>query len=258
MALINLGWAPSFLWDGRMPTLEDQILDPVQHPDEMNLPWPQAVQRIQADEPGRDYPQLFFDAFGTDEVTPELTVKAVAQFVRTMVSSDSKFDLWRRGETELTEEEYNGYQIFLREGGDPEVVPGGQFGGDCFHCHGEAGMQFTDNLMHNNGLDSVFTADPGFAGVTGNPLDSGKFRTPTLRNVALSAPYMHDGRFFTLEQVIDHYNTGGVPSSTLDPFMKYDAGGLALAPVQKEALIAFLHTLTDTVFVNNPKFQDPH
>ena len=258
MALINLGWAPSFLWDGRMPTLEDQILDPVQHPDEMNLPWPQAVQRLQADEPGRDYPKLFFDAFGTDEVTPELTVKAVARFVRTMVSSDSKFDLWRRGETELTEEEYNGYQIFLREGGDPEVVPGGQFGGDCFHCHGEAGMQFTDNLMHNNGLDSVFTADPGFAGVTGNPLDSGKFRTPTLRNVALSAPYMHDGRFFTLEQVIDHYNTGGVPSSTLDPFMKSEVGGLALAPVQKEALIAFLHTLTDTVFVNNPKFQDPH
>ena len=135
----------------------------------MNLPWSQAVQRLQDDEPGRGYPQLFFDAFGTDVVTPELTVKAVAQFVRTMVSSDSKFDLWRRGETELSEEEYNGYQIFLREGGDPEVVPGGQFGGDCFHCHGEAGMQFTDNLMHNNGLDSVFVADPGFAGVTATP-----------------------------------------------------------------------------------------
>ena len=78
-------------------------------------------------------------------------------------------------------------------------------------------MQFTDNLMHNNGLDSVFAADPGFAGVTGNPLDSGKFRTPTLRNAALSAPYMHDGRFFTLEQVIDHYNTGGVLQARLTP-----------------------------------------
>ena len=177
-----------------MPTLEDQILDPVQHPDEMNLPWFQAVQRLQADEPGRDYPQLFFNAFGTDEVTPELTVKAVAQFVRTMVSSDSKFDLWRRGETSSPRRSTTATKFSARRG-RPRSVPGGQFGGDCFHCHGEAGMQFTDNLMHNNGLDSVFAADPGFAGVTGNPLDSGKFRTPTLRNVALSAPYMHDGRF---------------------------------------------------------------
>ena len=121
--------------------------------------------------------------------------KAIAQFVRIMISSDSKFDQWRRGEASLTDSEYNGYQMFLREGGDPEVVPGGQFGADCFHCHGEAGLQFTDHLFHNNGLDPSFEADPGRALVTGNPLDSGRFRTPTLRNVALSAPFMHDGRF---------------------------------------------------------------
>ena len=258
MALINMGWATSFFWDGRAFTLEEQILDPIPHPDEMNLPWSEAVERLQNDAESTRYPERFFDAFGTTTVTEDLVVKAIAQFVRTMVSSDSKFDLWRRGETDLTDSEYNGYQMFLREGGDPEVVPGGQFGGDCFHCHGEAGLQFTDHLFHNNGLDASFELDPGHFNVTGNPQDSGLFRTPTLRNVALSAPYMHDGRFATLEEVIDHYNTGGVPSSTIDPFMKYGSGGLGLAPSQKADLIAFLHTLTDTAFVNNPAFSNPH
>ena len=258
MALINMGWATLFFWDGRAFTLEEQILDPIPHPDEMNLPWLEAVNRLQNDAESTRYPERFFDAFGTTTVTEDLVVKAIAQFVRTMVSSDSKFDLWRRGETDLTDSEYNGYQMFLREGGDPEVVPGGQFGGDCFHCHGEAGLQFTDHLFHNNGLDATFELDPGHFNVTGNPQDSGLFRTPTLRNVALSAPYMHDGRFATLEDVIDHYNTGGVPSSTIDPFMKYGSGGLGLAPSQKADLIAFLHTLTDTAFVNNPAFSNPH
>ena len=101
-------------------------------------------------------------------------------------------------------------------------------------------------------------ADPGLAGVTGQALDSGRFRTPTLRNVTLTPPYMHDGRFNTLEEVIDHYNSGGHPSSTIDPFMKYNSGGLMLQPQQKEALLAFLMTLTDTVFANNPAFSDPH
>ena len=258
MALINLGWASSFFWDGRAATLEDQILAPVPHPDEMNLPWPEALARLQEDASDTDYPTRFFEAFGTTEISEEHVVKAIAQFLRTLVSADSKFDRWRRGEVDLTDSEYNGYQMFLREGGDPEVTPGGQFGGDCFHCHGEAGLQFTDHLFHNNGLDPSFASDPGRAAITGSPLDSGLFRTPTLRNVALSAPYMHDGRFATLEEVLEHYNSGGVASSTIDPFMKYQDGGLALAPSQKADLIAFLHTLTDTSFVQNPDFQNPH
>lgn len=258
MALINMGWTPSYFWDGRAVTLEEQILEPIPHPDEMNLPWPEAVDRLKTDVTDTNYPQLFFDAFGTEEITADLVVKAIAQFVRTMISSDSKFDKWRRGEVELTDSEYNGYQMFLREGGDPEVVPGGQFGADCFHCHGEAGLQFTDNLFHNNGLDASFEADPGRVSITGNPMDSGRFRTPTLRNVALSAPYMHDGRFETLEEVIEHYNSGGVASSTIDPFMKYTTGGLSLAPSQKADLLAFLHTLTDTAFVSNSAFLNPH
>ena len=132
MAIVNMGWAPSYFWDGRGLTLEDQILEPIPHPDEMNLPWSEAVARLQSDETSTTYPEQFFDAFGTTDITPDLVSKAIAQFVRTMVSADSKFDRWRRGEVELTDSEYNGYQMFLREGGDPEVVPGGQFGADCF------------------------------------------------------------------------------------------------------------------------------
>ena len=110
--------------------------------------------------------------------------------------------------------------------------------------------------MHNNGLDPVFS-DPGYGGVTGQPEHMGLFKTPTLHNIALTAPYMHDGRFQTLEEVIDHYDSGGHPSPTVDPFMKYTQGGLQLTPEKKQQLIAFLHTLTDMEFVNNPAFQDP-
>ena len=255
MALINMGWATRYFWDGRAVTLEEQILEPIPHPDEMNLPWPEATARLAADEA---YTAAFSAAFGDADISSETVAKAIAQFLRTMVSADSKFDRWRRGQAQLTDLEFQGYEIFNREGGDPEVVPGGQFGADCFHCHSEAGLQFADYLFHNNGLDSTFAADPGLAGVTGQPLDSGRFRTPTLRNVALTAPYMHDGRHQTLDEVIEHYNSGGVPSATIDPFMKYSSGGLMLQPQQKEALIAFLHTLTDTAFAQNPAFADPH
>ena len=258
-AIINLGWSSSFEWDGRALSLEDQARDPVEHPLEMNVDWEVVVDRLQNDDlaSGVDYPQLFWDAFGEATITEDLAVKALAQFMRTMISSNSKFDKFKRGEATLNDIEYMGYQLFLKEGGDPEVNPGGEFGADCFHCHGEAGLQFSDYLFHNNGLDPSFENDPGRVDITGWPLDSGLFKTPTLRNVALSGPFMHDGRFATLEEVIDHYDSGGVPSSTIDTFMKYTTGGLQLAPVQKEALIAFLHTLTDTTYVNNPDFHDP-
>ncbi|MGB1074854.1 MAG: cytochrome-c peroxidase [Flavobacteriales bacterium] len=262
MALINVGWAPNYFWDGRALTLEEQILEPIPHPDEMALPWPEAVERLtnlhelDAGEP--DYPAHFQAAFGNANITPERVAQAIAQFLRTLISSDSKYDRWRRGEIDLTDEEYNGYLIFLREGGDPETTPGGQFGGDCFHCHSEAGTQFSDYLFHNNGLDAHFDMDPGHAAVSGLVSDSGRFKTPTLRNIALTAPYMHDGRFSTLEEVVDHYNTGGVASATIDPFMKYSTGGLQLTDGQKSDIIAFLLTLTDTSFVGNSAFSNPH
>ena len=112
-------------------------------------------------------------------------------------------------------------------------------------------------MPHNNGLDAIFT-DLGVGGITGDETQFGKFKTPTLRNVEFTAPYMHDGRFNTLEEVIEHYNSGGVPSPTIDPFMKYTTGGLQLPQSDKDALIAFLKTLSDPNFLTNPAFQDPH
>lgn len=254
MALINLGWARDWFWDGRSKTLEEQVFEPIPNPIEMNQSWSDAIAKLENIE---KYPPMYEAAFGTPEINVDRTTKAMASFLRTMISADSKFDQWRRGEYTMTESEFRGYDLFLREGGDPETVQGGEFGADCFHCHVEAGMQFSDYLPHNNGLDSVFN-DLGVGGVTGNPLDFGRFKTPTLRNVELTGPYMHDGRFETLEEVIDHYNSGGLPSTTVDPFMKYTEGGLMLSQQSKDDLLNFLKTLTDTSFIHNPAFQDPN
>lgn len=254
MALFNLGWARDYFWDGRAKTLEDQIEDPVPNPIEMNLPWEEAVEKISNDP---IYPSMFDAAFGSSRVTQWRIQKAMASFLRTMISGNSNFDKSRIGQYTFTEQEQRGFDLFILEGGDPESVQGGQNGADCFHCHGFGDSQFSDYRPHNNGLDSVFT-DLGVGGITLNPLDYGKFKTPSLRNVELTAPYMHDGRFNTLEEVVDHYDSGGLPSSTIDAFMKYTTGGLTLPDSDKEALIAFLKTLTDTTFINNPDFQDPH
>ena len=253
MPMQNLGWEQRFFWDGRAMSLEEQILEPVVNPIEMHETWPDAVAKLEQDSV---YPTLFLRAFGTPGISPERTSKAIAQFLRTMISANSRFDQFMRGEVLLNEQEQLGFQLTLLEGGFPPEVLGGQGGADCFHCHTTAGGMFTDGQFHNNGLDSVFT-DPGHGGITGNPQDMGRFKTPTLRNIALSAPYMHDGRFQTLEEVIDHYNSGGHPSATIDPFMKYTTGGLQLTPLKKQQLLAFLNTLTDMDFENDPDFQDP-
>jgi cytochrome c peroxidase len=182
---------------------------------------------------------------------------AMAQFIRTMVSANSRFDQYQYGPGQLSLEEQQGLFLFLAEGGDPNVYNGGQNGGDCFHCHGGSLTLFTDQQFHNNGIDSVFT-DLGRAEVNGSPLSEGQFKTPTLRNIALTAPYMHDGRFATLREVIEHYNSGGHPSTTLSPLMKFQGVGLGLSEQDIDALVAFLETLTDEEFIENPDFQDPH
>lgn len=254
MALINMGWSTEFFWDGRALTLEEQIIDPISNPVEMNLPWPEAIDRLR-NHP--DYPAMFKAAFGDEAINQDRVTKAIAQFVRTMISANSKYDQWKKGDVFLTDQEFEGYILFTTEGGDPQTVQGGAGGADCFHCHSEAGLQLTDYLPRNNGLDSVFT-DLGYGGMNSNPLDYGKFKTPTLRNIEFSSPYMHDGRFTTLEEVIDHYDSGGLPSETIDPFMKYTDGGLQLNPIAKANLLAFLKTLTDHEFMENPAFSDPH
>jgi cytochrome c peroxidase len=253
MALVNLAWDTHFFWDGRALTLEEQILGPVVNPIEMHETWPNAMAKIQA-VPA--YPPMFEAAFGTSTVDSLLVAKAIAQFIRTMISGNSRFDKFQRGEGLLTVEEQLGRALTEQEGGNPALGLGGQWGADCFHCHPHGGSRFTDGQFHNNGLDSEFT-DLGRGGITGQPEHMGLFKTPTLHNIALTAPYMHDGRFQTLEEVIDHYDSGGHESATVDPFMKYTQGGLQLTPEKKQQLIAFLHTLTDMEFVNNPAFQDP-
>ena len=127
--------------------------------------------------------------------------------------------------------------------------------GDCFHCHGNPNNPlWTDNQFHNNGLDATFT-DLGLGAVTGNPNDNGKFRSPTLRNLAYTAPYMHDGRFLTLDDVIEHYSSGLQNSSTIDPLMKkVEQGGVQLSEEDKNNLKAFLLSLSDPSFINNPAF----
>lgn len=256
MALVNLAWVNSGLfWDGRAPSLETLILEPVEHPIEMDLSWREAVERIGTDSA---YQALFAEAFGSPCVDSVRITNAIAQFIRTMVSSRSKFDQWRYyGETMLSPSENRGLQLFLSEGGDPNFVAGGQGGGDCFHCHGGDLVLFTDNQFRNNGLDSIFT-DLGRANVTGYEWDKASFRTPTLRNIALSAPYMHDGRFASLMEVIEHYNFGGHPSPSLDPLMKLQGIGLSLSPQDKVDLVAFLETLSDLEFIENEAFHDPH
>lgn len=247
MPLYNMAWNlnPKLFWDGRATSIEIQALEPVTNPVEMHNTWENAVASLQTDN---NYPDLFNKAFGTSNITKELTAKAIAQFERTLISANSPFDRYLEGENSLTPQEINGFAIFMDE-----------TRGDCFHCHGnEFSPLWTDNIFHNNALDAIIT-DKGLGFVTGDPNDDGKFKSPSLRNLAYTAPYMHDGRFATLDEVINHYSEGLVYSPTIDPLMKtIAAGGVHLTEPDKADLKAFLLSLSDASFINNPDFQDPN
>jgi len=252
MALINLGWDSFFFWDGRASSLEQQILEPVSNPIEMHLSWKEAVAKLKGDT---YYRNQFFEAFGLQNFDSTHAAKAIAQFLRTMVSGKSKFDVMYKIENNLplsawdlsvqiTNEEWAGYDLFKSLNG-----------ADCFHCHNGPLMRVAK--FSNNGLDQAFS-DIGRGAVTNNVNDYGKFKVPTLRNIALTAPYMHDGRFQTLDEVIEHYSSGIHMSATIDPLIEFaNQGGVQLDSQEKQLLKAFLLTLTDWDFVNNPKFQEP-
>ena len=248
MPLFNMAWNwnQKFFWDGRANSLENQALGPVVNPIEMHNTWVNAMASLQADAM---YPSMFEAAFGTTTIDSDLVVKAIAQFERTLISANSRFDQYLMGQLALTPSELNGFSLFMN--GNPG-------GGDCFHCHGSAANPlWTDNDFHNNGLDATFT-DNGRGAITGNPADNGKFKTPSLRNLAFTAPYMHDGRFATLDEVIDHYSSGVVLSSTIDPLMQYASqGGTQMSPSDKADLKAFLLSLSDYTYISNPDFQAP-
>ena len=235
--IINAGWNTSDFWDGKAVTLEDQAFDPVMNPIEMNNTWQNVENTLNANA---TYKYLFKKAFNIDDIDSTHVVMAIAQFERTLISANSRYDKYLRQEVQLTPSELNGYVIFNTEKGD------------CFHCHSTD--MFIDNLFHNNGLDVEPFLDLGLAKVTGVASDNGKFKTPTLRNIEFSAPYMHNGRFSTLEQVVDHYNSGGHYSSTIDPLMKKVGIGLQLSNQEKIDLVAFLKTLSDPDFITNPDF----
>lgn len=251
MSLINIGFVDHGLnWDGSKTTLEQQALEPVMNEIELHETWPNVMNKLKRHD---TYPRLFREAFGIsdrDEMTKELAAKAIAQFERTLISSNSRYDQIRWGTGVFFEdEEDRGNQLFFFELATGLDHPG------CSHCHG--GVQFAESNYFNNGITPAETLadfpDKGLGEVTGVPADNGKFRPPSLRNIALTAPYMHDGRFATLEEVLDHYKSGGHPSpnvsSNIQPF--------TLTEQDKTDLIAFLNTLTDTSFVNNPAFQNP-
>jgi len=237
MTLWNLAWKKDFFWDGRAKSLRQQVLLPVQDHDEMDESLGRVATKLKSNP---SYPPLFDKAFGSTKIDADRIALALEQFVLSLTSYRSKFDLAMAGLTQLTPEEQRGFELFMTEF-EPRM---GQRGADCFHCHG--GALFTDSQFHNNGLD-VSSADPGRAKITGRDSDHGKFSTPTLRNVSLTAPYMHDGRFKTLEEVIDHYSAGVQRSPTLDPNLaKHPMDGLGLTSADKKALVSFLKTLTDT------------
>ena len=250
MSLLNIGFNQSgFFWDGRSATLEEQALIPVEDPIELHNNWDELVEKIKKH---KSYPVLFRKAFGiekVEQINKELVVKAIAQFERTLVSSgNSKFDRFKRGEIELTPDEMAGFDMFFDISFDMKDA-------ECAHCHNAPLM--TTNEYFNNGITGAENLedfeDKGLGAISGEPLDNGKFRAPTLRNIELTAPYMHDGRFETLEEVIEHYNSGGKYSQSVSPLIR----PLKLTEKEKRQILAFLKTLTDSTFVNNPAFRAP-
>jgi cytochrome c peroxidase len=238
-SLINVGYHyKGLFWDGRVITLEAQSLHPIQDSVEMG----NSLARVETSlQQHADYPILFRKAFGIDnksQINSELVAKALAQFERTLISKNAKFDQVQRGEAQFTAAEARGFAIFFDTSA---VLPHAQ----CAQCHVDP--LFTNLAYENNGIqqaDGLNFPDQGRGAVTGNQYDNGKFKVPTLRNIVLTAPYMHDGRFKTLEAVLTHYESGGHPAENVNPNVRK----LNLTAADKADLIAFINTLTD---INN-------
>jgi cytochrome c peroxidase len=232
-ALVNLAYNTKFFWDGGVSTLEQQAIAPIINPLEMDMTMNEAIARLTADASYRDQ---FQAAYG-EEPTPGGITRAIASFIRTMVSGNSRYDRFRNGDhTALDPSEQRGMTMFFGERAE------------CFHCH--VGFNLTNNSFQNNGLQREF-ADAGRFLITEDSADIGKFKVPTLRNIALSAPYMHDGSLPTLEAVVEHYSTGGRGHPNTDPVIQ----PLRFSPQEAADMVAFLRSLTDDEFVANARFR---
>ena len=255
LPLVNLVWnSNGYLWNGMIRpsnsdenrrTLEDLVWMGVVAPHEMSGDTNRTKTLIQQ-IPG--YPALFGLAFGSQTVTMKNISRAIAQFVRTMVSADSRFDRYMRGELQLSAQELNGFVLFTTEEG-----------ADCFHCHGSSGNPlFTTNLFYNNGKDTEFTDPRDRYAITGEETDRGAYKATTLRNIWLTGPYMHDGRFATLDEVIDFYSHHVKVSDYANPLMHHvNEGGVQLTPSEKSDLKAFILSLQDEAFLTNPDLAPP-
>ncbi|MFM1875275.1 MAG: hypothetical protein RL266_1012 [Bacteroidota bacterium] len=234
-ALMNLAWSKHFMWDGAVNHLDVQALAPITHPAEMGETLPNVIAKLQRSS---SYPQLFLAVFGDSIITGQHLLKALAQFQLTLVSSHSKYDKFKAGEVEFTEQEQLGYALFKSK---------------CASCHKEP--LFTNGEFANSGLPIDTTLnDLGRMKITRSASDSLLFKVPTLRNIEFSYPYMHDGRFNTIREVLNHYDNGIVHSNTLAVELE---DGIPLTGKEKVDITAFLLTLTDKEFLFNPDFAFP-
>ncbi|RKR83950.1 cytochrome c peroxidase [Mucilaginibacter gracilis] len=253
MSLTNLLWTRRFFWDGRVTGLESQAAVPLTNEHEMGQALAVSAKKLKAD---KQYTALFELAFGDPTITGDRILKAIAQFERTLISANSRYDQYLHGTYQPTTDELKGMELFNR---DPEPEKGIR-GANCARCHG--GVKNYSELFHNNGLDSI-PKDNGIEAQSGLASDRGRFKVPTLRNIALTGPYMHDGRFKTLQDVVDHYSDHIRQSVALSTFLRGQSNEkngktLKLLPEEKKQLVAFLNMLTDYTFVNDPRFSDPH
>lgn len=232
-SLTNLAWYPAFMWDGGVNHIEVFSVAPLTNPVEMNESMANIVDKLNANS---SYRLLFKKTYGIDNVNDQALLRALSQYMAMIVSSNSKYDQYRMGKVSLTYDEQEGLILFQNK---------------CSSCHKEP--LFTDFSYQNNGIDSVFD-DLGRGKITLNVNDNGKFKVPSLRNVALTYPYMHDGRFQSLNQVLDHYSFGIKNSSTLSNLLTQN---LNISTIEKNKIIAFLNTLSDYSLLNNFLFSEP-
>jgi cytochrome c peroxidase len=245
-ALFNLAWATNGLfWDGGSTNLESQAFGPLTSADEMRQNLSELETELKQES---DYASQFKLVFN-EEVRSANVVKALAQFQRTLISAGSRYDRYKRNESDgsLTELELSGMALVNSK---------------CRSCHSTE--LFTDNSYHNNGIDDSFSDEKegiyqGRFRVSFDPADMGKFKTPSLRNLLLTAPYMHDGRFKTIDEVLDHYTSGIKNSPNTDPLLYQNLGsvGIPMTTLERKAIVAFLNTLTDNDFTSNKKISNP-
>lgn len=236
--VMNMAWSNELMWDGGINQLDLLPIAPIENPVEMDLEFAEAVQKVKNSSA---YPSMFKAAFGSSEITGPRMLQAMSQFMNCLVSANSRYDKWKRNEGGvLTQDEIDGYNLVQQK---------------CSSCHSTD--LFTDNSFHNNGIKNSFLSDSGRAHITEQPEDVGKFKTPSLRNVEKTLPYMHDGSFQTLEQVLEHYNSGVKVSATLDTALQHNTViGIPLTATEQQKIVSFLKTLTDEGFIRDRRFAE--